>query len=151
MMKKIQHFLRVILKKVNITLSDRQWDSCLQFIKFSIVGLSNFLVNYITYAFVLFLQGSYHAANITAFITSVFNAFYWNNKYVFKADSQKRSLLKTLVKTYISYAFSGLLLTELLLYIEVSILGLPAIIGPAINLFITTPINFILNKFWTFH
>ena len=90
-------------------------------------------------------------ANVMGFIISVFNAFYWNNKFVFKQEeSGKRSWLYTLIKTYISYAFTGLLLTEVLLYIEISILGLPQIIGPVINLFITTPFNFILNKFWTF-
>ncbi len=158
-MRKIQNIIEVIAKAVlqflykiaGKEMTKMQWESWRQFIGFVEVGITNFLVNYITYAFFLYIGFSYHMANVMGFIISVFNAFYWNNKFVFKQEeSGKRSWLYTLIKTYISYAFTGLLLTEVLLYIEISILGLPQIIGPVINLFITTPFNFILNKFWTF-
>lgn len=132
-------------------LSEEFWNVCVQFIGFTVVGVVNFLVNYVTYAFFLWLHCNYHVANIAAFIVSVFNSFYWNNKYVFREDENgQRSWWKTLLKTYASYAFSGLLLTEILLYVEIHIFGLPELAGPAINLFITTPINFVMNKFWAF-
>lgn len=158
-MKKIQNLIEIIArmilkflyKIVGKTMTETQWESWRQFIGFVEVGITNFLVNYITYAFFLYIGFSYHMANIMGFIISVFNAFYWNNKFVFKQEEHgKRSWLRTLIKTYISYAFTGLLLTEILLYMEISVLGLPQIVGPIINLFITTPFNFILNKFWTF-
>lgn len=158
-MKKIQNIIEIIAREMlrflykiaGKQMTEAQWEVWKQFIGFAEVGITNFLVSYITYAFFLHIGFSYQIANVMAFIISVFNAFYWNNKFVFKqAENRKRSWFRTLVKTYISYAFTGLILTEILLYIEISILGLPQIIGPLINLFITTPLNFILNKFWTF-
>lgn len=159
MMDKIKNLMikitKTILQKIfrifGRELSEGFWNVCVQFIGFAVVGVVNFLVNYVTYALFLYLHCNYHVANIAAFIVSVFNSFYWNNKYVFKQDNDgQRSWWKTLLKTYVSYAFSGLFLTELLLYIEINIMGLPEIAGPAINLFITTPINFVMNKFWAF-
>lgn len=158
-MKKIQNIIEVIsreilrflYKMIRKEMTEVQWEGWRQFIGFVEVGITNFLVNYITYAVFLYIGFSYHMANIMGFIISVFNAFYWNNKFVFKQEENgKRSWLQTLIKTYVSYAFTGLLLTEILLYVEISVLGLPQIIGPVINLFITTPFNFVLNKFWTF-
>lgn len=159
-MKKLQEqlerIIRVVLEWIlhlfGKELKEEQWEICLQFIGFAVVGVSNFLVSYGTYAlFLKCFDFSYHAANVMAFIISVYNAFYWNNKYVFREeDGEKRSWWKTLVKTYMSYAFSGLFLTEILLFVEINVLGLPEMLGPVINLFITTPINFVMNKFWTF-
>lgn len=133
-------------------LTKEQWETWAQFIGFAVVGVSNFLVNYVVYAvFLKVFHWNYHGANIIAFIVSVYNSFYWNNKYVFKVEEgEKRTWWKVLLRTYASYAFSGLLLTEILLYIEISVLGLPELLGPVINLFITTPINFVINKFWAF-
>ncbi len=158
-MNKIKEFVEWVAKGIlerifrifGKELSEDFWHICAQFIGFSVVGVVNFLVNYVTYAFFLYLHCSYHVANIAAFVVSVFNSFYWNNKFVFKqGEDGQRSWWRTLIKTYISYAFSGLFLTEILLYVEIRILGLPALAGPAINLFITTPINFIINKFWAY-
>lgn len=158
-MDKIKRIIETIAKKIlqkvfgifGRELSEDFWNLCKQFIGFAVVGVVNFLVNYVTYAFFLYLRCNYHVANIAAFIVSVFNSFYWNNKFVFKqGEDGKRSWWRTLLKTYVSYAFSGLFLTEILLYVEINIMGLPEIAGPAINLFITTPINFVLNKFWAF-
>lgn len=143
--------LRVIYHLLGRELRDEQWQVWQQFIGFAIVGVSNFLVSYGTYALFLSFHCSYHVSNIAAFIISVLNAFYWNNRYVFKqGEGKKRSLWKTLLKTYLSYAFSGLFLTEVLLFLEINILGLPKLLGPVINLVITTPINFVMNKFWAF-
>lgn len=144
-------FIRILYKIIGKEMTEEAGQTWMQFIGFIIVGVSNFAVNYIVYAFCLKYIGlSFHWSNVVSFTISVFNAFYWNNKYVFKENKSGRNILYTLFKTYVSYAFTGLLLTELLLIVEVDILHLPAIAGPVINLFITTPINFVLNKFWTF-
>lgn len=144
--------LNKIYRLVGRELSDEQWNVWRQFIGFAIVGVSNFLVSYGTYALFLWFGCNYHVSNIMAFIISVLNAYFWNNRFVFKegeSDGQ-RTWWKTLIKTYLSYAFSGLILTEVLLFVEINVLGLPKLLGPVINLVITTPINFVMNKFWAF-
>lgn len=130
-----------------------------QFIKFGLVGASNAAVNYLVYALALwvlrdagyFVNFDVYVAQVVAFIISVLWSFYWNNRFVFKGKYQKvGDILKSLLKTYISYAFTGLLLSEVLLYLWVYIIGISEWIAPIINILLCLPINFILNKLWAF-
>lgn len=123
----------------------------IQFIKFGIVGASNSLIYYGFYLLLLHWNMHYTPANILAFSISVVNSFYWNNKYVFKKkDSGKRNLLKTFIKTYLSYAGTGIILSNILLFIWVEQLGISEKIGPILNLFFTIPINYFANKYWAY-
>ena len=113
-----------------------------QFLKFGIVGLSNTFVSLAVY---------YVIGNAIGWVVSVANAYYWNNRYVF-ADDEK-GLVRTLrkvAKTYLSYG-ATFLLTTMLLYVEVDVLQWSSAICPFLNLIISIPMNFLLNKFWAFH
>ncbi len=118
----------------------------IQFIKFGIVGLLNTAIGFVTYYYFLWLGLHYMVANILSWVVSVFNAFYWNNKYVFKTTN---SWIKALCKTYLSYAAS-FFIGSIILYFLVSCGNVSELIAPFIVLFITIPLNFILNKFWAF-
>jgi len=132
------------MKKINYIL-------LFQFIKFGIVGLSNTAISYIIYSLLVYVGLHYIAASVIAFVVSVFNSFFWNNKYVFKkGNDQKRNILHSLIKTYLSYAFTGLILQNLLLFIFISILHISKYLAPLFGLIITIPLNFILNKLWAF-
>lgn len=131
----------------------------IQFIKFGIVGFSNTVISYVLYTggLLLFRKlrifGSidYLAAQLIAFVISVLWSFYWNNRYVFKVEEgKKRSLWKSLLKTYISYSFTGLFLSSLLLVLWVQILHISEFAAPVINLVITVPLNFMINRQWAF-
>ena len=124
--------------------------SLVQFVKFGIVGLSNTLISYVVYAVGVRIGVHYLCASVLGFVISVLNSFYWNNKYVFKQEGEERNLLKTLLKTFLAYAFTGLILANILLYIWVDILGISEYLGPVINLIITVPLNFVINKLWAF-
>jgi len=122
-----------------------------QFIKFGIVGLSNTAISYIIYFLLVYVGLHYIIASVIAFVISVLNSFFWNNKYVFKkGDNQKRNIIHSLIKTYISYAFTGLVLQNLLLFVFISILHISKYLAPLFGLVITIPLNFILNKLWAF-
>ena len=124
-------------------------DKIKQFIKFGIVGLSNTLISYVVYVVLVYLKMHYILANIIGFLVSVLNAYYWNNKYVFKEqEGEQRVWWKTLGKTFLSYAGTGLVLSNVLLVVWVDWLGISEIIAPIINLLITVPLNFIMNKYW---
>lgn len=127
-------------------------EGIVQFIKFGIVGISNTLVSLAVYYVVLWINPDWYlAGNVAGWVVSVANAFYWNNKYVFaKSGENIWELLKKLGKSYLSYG-STFLLGTLLLYLEVDVWGLSAILCPVLNLLVTIPLNFLLNKFWTFH
>lgn len=84
----------------------KKFNAVIQFIKFSIVGFSNTVISLFVYYVLLWLKCNYLIANAMSWIISVFNGFYWNNKYVFKNEN---TWLKALIRTYISYGFSFIL------------------------------------------
>jgi putative flippase GtrA len=93
----------------------------------------------------------YLVAQLVAFLLSVLWSFYWNNKFVFaQKEGGQRSVIRTLIKTYISYSFTGLFLNTILLYLWVDVLNISEFVAPLINLIISVPLNFLINKFWAF-
>lgn len=122
-----------------------------QFMKFGIVGLSNTIISYVVYAALTCIGVPYLISSIIGFIISVLNSFFWNNKYVFKKnEGEQRKLWWTLCKTFISYAGTGLVLSNLLLIVFVEKMEISKYIAPILGLVITIPINFLINKFWSF-
>ena len=150
----------IVLKKIfRISFSESQWEGLMQFVKFGIVGLSNTVISYVIYvaALLLFQENGwlvnvdYLVAQVIAFVLSVLWSFYWNNKYVFKQDEdEERNILQALLKTYISYAFTGLFLNSVLSWIWVDIVHIPKLFAHIINLLISVPLNYVMNKFWAF-
>ncbi len=65
-------------------------------------------------------------------------------------EGEHRSLLKSLLKTYVSYAFTGLFLSSILLIFWVRVLHISEFIAPIINLCVSVPLNFLINKFRVF-
>ncbi len=121
-------------------------DNFIQFFKFSLVGISNTAVGFGVYYALYYCGIHYIIANVVSWLISVFNAFYWNNKYVFQSGS---GWWKTLFRTYVSYGAS-LLVSTLLMYVLVEILSVSPVVAPVLCLLITVPLNFLLNKFWAF-
>ncbi len=130
-----------------------------QFFKFGIVGASNTAISYIVYALTLFIIGlfgkvrwDYFAANTLSFLLSVLWSFYFNNRFVFSKDKPhtKKEILKILLKTYIAYGFTGLILNNLLSILWIDVLGVSKYLAMLPNLVISIPINFILVKLWAF-
>ena len=118
-----------------------------QFIKFGLVGVSNTLISLGIYYLLYFLGAHYLIANTVGFIISVFNAYYWNNKYVFEKTQDGH--LKPFMKTFLAYG-TTFLLSTVLLFVLVQCAGVSEIMAPIICLVVTTPINFFVNKFWAF-
>ena len=58
-----------------------------QFIKFGMVGIVNTLLSEGIYCVLVFFDIHYLVAYLVGFILSVLNAYYWNNKCVFKAEN----------------------------------------------------------------
>lgn len=146
-----------------------------QFIKFGIVGLFNSIINYIIYAICIKIGLHYVLANTIGFIIVIFIAYLLQTRFVFIEDTNGKQQVwwKILIKTYMSYAFSGLILTNILSFLWLDIFDLSAIIRPIyqlsysyftwedeytclkymvpfFNVIITMPINYIINKYWTY-
>ena len=123
----------------------------IQFIKFGMVGAINTVLSYgITNLGYYVLNLHEQICNVIAFVITVFISFLLNSKFVFNKGNEKIHFWKSLLKVYASYSITGLFLTAILLHIEENIFGIPHYIATFMNLIITIPVNFILNKFWAY-
>ena len=151
--KNVAFFLKIVIKNPD----EKTVENLAQFVKFGMVGASNTLISYGLNVLVLRILQPYHlswdyvAGNVVAFILSVLWSFYWNNKYVFtKNDGESRNVWKTLLKTYVAYGFTGIVLTNVLSWVWIDLLGISKYVAPLINLVISIPLNFLINKLWAF-
>lgn len=151
--------LRLLFRILHRELPPQTEEAFMQFVKFGLVGVSNTAVNYVIYAGFLLLmkqagiwQGyDYLIATVIGFVLSVLWSFFWNNKFVFTVkEGEHRSVLPALIKTYISYAFTGLFLNSILMVFWVRVVHISEFLGPVFNLLLSVPINFLINKFWAF-
>lgn len=147
-----------------------------QFIKFGLIGICNSCVNYIIYAACIRVDMHYVTANIIGFIVTVGFAYVLQKYLVFYKEAQKGKQVwwKMLIKTYVSYAFTGLVLTNVLSVLWMEVIGFEVIlepfyrltrrwfywkdaytfaeyIVPFVNAVLIMPVNFILNKYWTYN
>ena len=144
-----------------------------QFIKFVIVGVSNTLISEGIYTLLVFFRVHYLLAEFIGFSLSVCNAYYWNSRYIFNDNSGNRIWWKQLIKTYLAY-FWGYLVSAALLVLWIDIVDVSSwmvplagwfavhgaerldaqflgrVLAAGINLLITVPMNFVLNKYWAY-
>lgn len=157
MKKLVENIVRKTVKFFKLNVTDTVVAGITQFIMFGIVGVSNTLISYFLNIIVLILlrpyalAWDYVAGNVVAFILSVLWSFYWNNRVVFaKKEGQHRNLWKALLKAYAAYGITGIVLSNVLSWLWISVLQVSKYIAPLINLVISVPLNFIINKLWTF-
>jgi len=126
------------------------WQLAIQFVKFGFVGVSNTLISLVVYYVCLYFGLHYIVANTLGFVVGTINAYFWNNKFVFKKEEGEiRDTKKSVVKVFVSYGFT-LGLSTVLLAFWVDGLHISENMAPILNLLVTIPLNFVLNKFWAF-
>lgn len=160
--------------KIKKFLSNPKLVALIQFVKFCIVGVSNTLISYgidMLCFYVLFAFSDFRGAvnllskigitasadtvktviaSILAFVISVTNSYFWNNRFVFKSgNSTFKAHLKSYFKTFLCYGVTGLIISPVIKVLLVNA-GISYAIASFGSLVITIPINFILNKFWAF-
>lgn len=142
--------IHTVFQKLEDNIEENKITLIVQFIKFGLVGLSNTAVSWFFYYLFLWIdENLYVVGTVVGGIVSIANAFFWNDRFVFKGGKRDwRSKLNRLGKTYVSYGGTSLL-SVVLLWLEVQ-LGISKTFAPIVNLIITIPLNFIINKFWTF-
>ena len=150
-------FVELLFKIIKKDLTDKKRQTFMEFLQFGLVGVSNTIISYLLYVVTLLLVSKsgvkfdYIIANIVSWLLSVLWSFYWNNKFVFKKEEgEKRNIWAALFKTYVSYGFTGLILNNILSVLWVSVLHISKMLAPIINLVISIPINFFMNKLWAF-
>jgi putative flippase GtrA len=119
-----------------------------QFVKFGIVGFANtFISLFVYYVFIFIDERLYAAGWAVGFVAGVLNAYYWNRRFVFGSGGSAR--LAEAAKAFLAYGFTSAL-GFLIIYAHVNYFGFSEKTAPLFALSITVPLNFALNKMWTF-
>lgn len=156
-----------VIRITGVPWDESKWESLFQFVKFCMIGVSNVLVSYsINISTLLFLrriapgfQFDYVIANTAAFLLSVLWSYYWNSRKVFKTENAGggpktgntlTERLRPLLRTYASYAFSGIILNNVLSTFWIHVVGVSRFVSPLLNIPITMPVNFLILKKWAF-
>ena len=123
---------------------------------FALVGFSSALVNLGIYNLALwglrtlslFSSFDFLLAQFLGFVISVAWAFFFNRRYVFRVPGApwKESLLKV----YIVYSITGIGLSSLLSLFWIYVCALPKEVVTILNDCLCFPVNFVLNKYWSF-
>ena len=124
--------------------------SIIQFLKFSLVGLSNTVITYCVYCILISIGMQYIFSYIVGFFVGMINSFFLNGKYVFPGKN-KKSQLGTFTKMVTVYFVIGIILGNIILFGLVEKLCFSKYFAPVIVLLFTTPLNFLLNKYWAFN
>ena len=127
-----------------------------QVLLFALVGFSSALVNLGIYNLVLWamqrlgwLPGyDYLVALFFGFVISVAWAFFFNRRYVFRTPGAPWK--ESLIKVYITYSITGIGLSSLLSLLWVHVFSIPKEVVTILNDILCFPVNFLLNKYWSF-
>ena len=123
---------------------------------FAVVGFSSALVNLGTYNLVLwalqtldlFPAFDFLVAQFFGFVISVAWAFVLNRRFVFRSPGAPWK--ESLIKVYVVYSITGIGLSSLLSVLWVHALGIPKEVVTLLNDILCFPVNFLLNKYWSF-
>ena len=116
-------------------------------IKFSIVGVSNTLLNFVIFILLNNIGINYILASIIAYSISITNSYFWNSRLVFKYDNKNK---KSILIKFIILNLIGLSINAVLMATLVGVLAIKKIVAMFIVSLLVMCINYILNKIWVF-
>ena len=159
----LERFVRICLallfRILQRELTPQMADGFVQFVKFCLIGVSNTVCSYVVYLVTLLLfekaeinfRWDYVIGNLTGFLISVVWSWFWNSRLVFQEEEgEKRVWWKTLLRTYVAYAFTGVVLYNVLAFVWIDLLHIQKAVAPILTMFFSVPINFLMNKFWAY-
>lgn len=126
-----------------------------QFLSYTGIGILSTAVEYLSYLSVLYLmKGSpwdMYCGVVAGFFLSVLFSFLCNQSWVFCCEEdEERNFFLALLKTYLMYFVTGILLKEALLWLFVEKLLVSKYIAPLVLVALISPLNFTISKFWAY-
>ena len=117
------------------------------FIRYSIVGLGNTIVNWLIF-FILNEYGVYYViSNILAYLIATINSYIWNSLWVFKYRQGLK--INTSVKFFILNLI-GLTVNTSIMYVLVDIFNFKKFVALVIASIFVVIMNYTVNKLWVF-
>lgn len=128
-------------------LGEKTRDDWMQAVRFCVVGVSGYAVNLAVFAALFDLAGVHHlAAAVAAFAVAVTNNFLLNKYWTFRHHDVPASLQAA---RYLLVSLAALGLNLVILQALV-VAQMPEIPAQALAVLAVTPVNFLLNRRWTF-
>jgi putative flippase GtrA len=122
-------------------------ENWIELLKFSVVGLSGYVVNLAVYVSVLKGVGlHYLPAAVCSFVVAVTNNYLWNRLWTFRS-SRGHVYHQGMRFLVVSLAALGLNLAILRVLVG---LGTDKILAQAVAIVLVTPFSFSANKLWSF-
>ena len=122
-------------------------ENWIELLKFSVVGLSGYVVNLAVYVSVLKGAGlHYLPAAVCSFVVAVTNNYLWNRLWTFRS-SRGHVYHQGMRFLVVSLAALGLNLAILRVLVG---LGTDKILAQAVAIVLVTPFSFSANKLWSF-
>ena len=127
-----------------------------QILLFAMVGFSGSIVNVGVYNLLLWILQrldlfpsiDFLLAQYVAFVISVAWGFCLNRRYVFRTPGAPWK--ESLIKVYITYSITGIGLSSLLSLLWIHVFHIPKEVVTLLNDALCFPVNFLLNKYWSF-
>jgi putative flippase GtrA len=137
--------------------SEARLNGVLQFIKFCVVGSSNFVIDYcVAYVLTFHLHMRWEVAQVISFCAAVTNSFFWNSRWTFRAlnvSDQKRQYAKFFAVN-IAGLLVGMAIMKTVFMVFASSHHDPTptewIVAKLCSTAIVVFWNFLVNKHWTF-
>lgn len=118
-----------------------------RFIGYAIVGALGAFLHYMTtIAGVEWLDWNVLVASTVGFVVALCVQYVLNRRFVFRFASDVVSSFAR----YAATSIAGLLLNLSVLYVATSVLRWHYLIGAALAIVVVTPVNFAINRVWTF-
>jgi putative flippase GtrA len=122
-------------------------ENWIELLKFSVVGLSGYIVNLAVYVSLLKAAGlHYLPAAVCSFVVAVTNNYLWNRLWTFRS-SRGHVYHQGMRFLVVSLAALGLNLVILRVLVG---LGTDKILAQAVAIVLVTPFSFSANKLWSF-
>ncbi|MBU3138236.1 GtrA family protein [Clostridium gasigenes] len=118
-----------------------------KFIKFGLVGVLNTAITIGIFNVLRFVGIDIIVANTIGYICGIVNSYFWNNRWVFKSNSKD---IATACK-FIVVNIGTMFINNCILILLAQKIGINEVIAQGASLGLTTVINFIGNKVWTFN
>lgn len=117
-----------------------------QFLLFCIVGASNTLITMVVLWILSKLNVYVPVASTIGYICGIANGYIWSSKIVFKKKKTVDNAIKFAVVNILAIGVNFLMM-----WVWTSLLSMNEMIAQVITIaFFTMPLNFILNKLWTY-
>ena len=145
------------MSKIKEFINNPNFKPIIQFAKFGIVGTSSTIITLVIDNFCYYVVFSAidneplrgWISTLIAFVISVTNSYYWNNKFVFSQGKKTaKQHIYTYLKTFISYGLTGIVINGFIKHLLIGKIDYFLLSFGVIA--INVPLNYVLNKFWAF-